>query len=164
MFYLDLFRALTDCQVRYLLVGGLAVNVYGVERATMDVDLMLALDQENLRRFLKAAARLGLTPLAPVPLADLADASKRQDWIDNKHMLAFALHASDPAAPTVDVLIAPAVDFEAAYPRRTEKLADTVSISLAAVDDLIALKRGSGRQRDLADVAALEQLRALGRL
>ena len=164
MFYLDLFRALDSQQVRYLLVGGLAVNVYGVERATMDIDLMLALDQDNLARFLKVAQLLGLTPVPPVPLTALADPAMRQDWIRNKHMQAFALRASDPAAPTVDLLIAPAVDFEAAYARRAERLAEDVRISLASVDDLIALKNSSGRQRDLADVVALEQLRGLGRL
>jgi hypothetical protein len=50
MFYLDLFRALNDHQVRYLLVGGLAMNLHGVPRMTMDVDLILAMDEANLER------------------------------------------------------------------------------------------------------------------
>jgi hypothetical protein len=49
MFYVELFRALERAQVRYLLVGGVAVNLHGAERLTMDVDIMLALDPENLR-------------------------------------------------------------------------------------------------------------------
>ncbi len=40
MFYLDLFKALEKHKVRYLLVGGLAMNLHGVPRATMDVDLV----------------------------------------------------------------------------------------------------------------------------
>jgi hypothetical protein len=40
MFYLDLFRSLNDHQVRYLLVGGLAMNLHGVPRMTMDVNLV----------------------------------------------------------------------------------------------------------------------------
>ncbi len=73
MFYLDLFRALDRDEVRYLLIGGLAINIHGVERATMDVDLMLALDAQNLARFLKTAESLALTPVLPVKLADLAN-------------------------------------------------------------------------------------------
>lgn len=46
MFYLDLFRALDRENVRYVLIGGLALNIHGVERATMDVNLMLAMDAE----------------------------------------------------------------------------------------------------------------------
>ncbi|CAG4885357.1 protein of unknown function [Georgfuchsia toluolica] len=55
MFYLDLFRALDQEQVRYLLIGGLALNIHGVERATMDIDLMLAMDSDNLKSFLRVA-------------------------------------------------------------------------------------------------------------
>ena len=44
MFYLNLFKALEKHKVQYLLVGGLAMNLHGVPRTTMDVDLVLALD------------------------------------------------------------------------------------------------------------------------
>ena len=65
MFYLDLFRALQKHEVRYVVVGGVAINLHGVERATMDADLVLAMDQANLQRFLKAASELALKPLLP---------------------------------------------------------------------------------------------------
>ncbi len=44
MFYLEVFRALEEHKVRYLLVGGLAMNLHGVPRMTMDIDLVIALD------------------------------------------------------------------------------------------------------------------------
>ena len=67
MFYLDLFRTLQEERVDYVVVGGLAINLHGVERATMDVDLVLAMDDANLRRFLGAAKKLKLEPSLPVP-------------------------------------------------------------------------------------------------
>jgi hypothetical protein len=79
VFYLELFRALQAHEVRYLVVGGLAVNLYGVERATMDVDLMLAMDTENLTRFIRAARGLGLTPVPPVQLESLAEEETRTE-------------------------------------------------------------------------------------
>lgn len=51
MFYLEVFRALEEHKVRYLLVGGLAMNLHGVPRMTMDIDLVIALDTKNLERF-----------------------------------------------------------------------------------------------------------------
>ena len=42
MFYVELFRRLEEAGVRYLVVGGVAVNLHGVNRLTHDVDLMLA--------------------------------------------------------------------------------------------------------------------------
>ncbi|MGE5466132.1 MAG: DUF6036 family nucleotidyltransferase [Ignavibacteria bacterium] len=158
MFYLDLFRALDTEKVRYLLVGGLALNIHGVERATMDVDLMLALDAENLRAFLQAANALALTPVQPIALADLTDPAKLQTWAEEKHMFAFALRAPDPMAPTLDVLIRPTIDFAGAWNRRIEKDLGVARVQLAGIDDLIAMKTGTGRSRDEADIEALRRI------
>ena len=68
MFYLELFRELQKHEVQYLVVGGIAINLHGVERATMDVDLVLAMDDGNLQRFLGAATNLELKPSLPVRL------------------------------------------------------------------------------------------------
>jgi len=162
MFYVDLFRALDRDEVRYLLIGGLAINIYGVERATMDIDLMLALDAANLQRFLRTAESLGLQPTLPVKLADLADQSRLRDWIDNKHMLAFALRPPVPSAPTVDILVQPKISFEEAHARRIEKDLGGFKLALASLDDLIALKTDTGRSHDESDIAALRRLRELG--
>ena len=162
MFYLDLFHALDRDEVRYLLVGGLAINIYGVERATMDVDLMLALDPDNLARFLATAASLGLKPVLPVELADLADEATRTNWVETRNMIAFALRPPDATAPTVDILIKPSVTFEDAYARRVQKEIGGFAVHLAALDDLIAMKSSTGRERDQCDAAALRRLRTLG--
>jgi hypothetical protein len=158
MFYLDLFRALEQHEVRYLLVGGLAMNLHGVPRMTMDVDLVLALDARNVEGFLRCAQSLGLKPQAPVPLAALADPGQRRQWIEQRHMIAFALTAPDPAAPTVDVLLAHPLDFDAAHARGIDRDAGGVTVHLASVDDLIALKSGTGRRQDADDVAHLRRL------
>ncbi len=162
MFYLDLFRTLESQNVRYLLIGGLALNIHGVERATMDVDLMLALDADNLAAFVQAARLLSLQPIMPVFLEDFADPDKRRKWIDEKHMLAFALRTGEISDPTVDILVAPTVDFAAAWERRVEKDLGSNRLCLASIDDLISLKTGTGRQRDEADIQALRRLRKLG--
>lgn len=47
MFYLDLFRELRKHEVQYLVVDGIAINLHGVVRATMDVDLVLAMDESQ---------------------------------------------------------------------------------------------------------------------
>jgi hypothetical protein len=161
MFYLDLFRALDRENVRYVLIGGLALNIHGVERATMDIDLMLALDAENIAAFCRAAEAMRIKPIMPVAMKDFADSATRQQWIDEKHMLAFALRPEDPGAPTVDVLVQPNVAFDGAWDRRIEKVLGDIPVRLAHIDDLIALKTGTGRQRDAADIAALERLKML---
>ena len=161
MFYLDLFSALDQEQVRYLLIGGLALNIHGVERATMDIDLMLAMDDDNLQAFLRAARQLQLKPAMPVQLEDLADPAQLKRWADEKHMLAFGLRPPEPSAPTLDILIQPKIDFGQAWQRRIEKIVGNRHVQLAHIDDLISLKTGTGRQRDQSDIAALERLKQL---
>lgn len=158
MFYLELFRALQEHEVRYLVVGGVAVNLHGIGRLTVDVDLMLALDALNLERFVTVALRFPLEPVMPVKLEDLADAAKVNEWIEKKGMLAFALRSSDPATPTVDILVKPVVPFEDAWARRVQRSVEGIAIFIAAIEDIIRLKTGTGRQKDEADIQALRQL------
>ena len=91
MFYLEFFKALEKESVRYLVVGGVAVNLHGAERMTSDVDLMLALDAENLNRFLIAVRPFGFKPIIPASLEQLLDPQTLDGWIREKNMLAFAL-------------------------------------------------------------------------
>jgi hypothetical protein len=159
MFYVELFRALEKEGVRYLVVGGVAVNLHGAERMTMDVDIMLAQDADNLRRFLAAIQPLGLRPANPlVTLEQFCDAATVEDWVTQKHLLAFQLRPASGSGPSVDILVKPAVPFEAAYARRVRMNAEDLEVSVAAAPDLIALKSGTGREIDRADIRALQRL------
>ena len=156
MFYLDLFRALQDERVDYVVIGGLAMNLHGVERATMDVDLVLAMDEANLRRFLSAAKRLDLKPLLPVPLEALCDATQLDTWVREKHLIAFSLHCISRNAPSVDIIVRPAVPFEDMHRNRIEKDIGGVRFQLASMEDLVTLKTGTGRKQDASDIEALK--------
>ena len=109
----------------------------------------------------EAARQLQLKPAMPVQLEDLADPAKLKRWADEKHMLAFGLRPPEPSAPTLDILIRPKIDFSKAWQRRIERIVGNHHVQLAHIDDLISLKTGTGRQRDQADIAALERLKQL---
>ena len=161
MLYLDLFQSLHDHQVRYLLVGGLAMNLHGVPRMTMDVDLVLVMDDANLDRFIACAESQGLVPTVPVTLKALKDPAQRQLWRDQKRMIAFGLQNNQARIPImVDILIAPAIDIEQAIARAVVRNLDGLPITLAGIDDMIALKRGTGRLQDESDIEHLERIRA----
>ena len=68
----DLLKMLADAKVEFVLVGGLAVALHGYQRATMDVDVVLAMDADNLRKFLSVAKASDLSPTIPVELDTLA--------------------------------------------------------------------------------------------
>lgn len=160
MIYLDLFRALQEHQVRYLLVGGLAMNLHGVPRMTMDVDLVLSMDDENLDRFIACANALSLTPTAPVSIQAIKDAKQRRFWIEQKHMVAFGLQNNQARIPImVDLLIAPPIELEAAYTRSLKRNLEDVEVCFASIEDMISLKHGTGRAQDESDITHLERIR-----
>jgi hypothetical protein len=162
MFYLDLFGALERHRVRYVVVGGLALNLHGVERATMDVDLAIALDPSNVEAAIDAFEELGLVPVAPVKIDEARDPVTLRRWRRDKNMVAFGLRPRKGVGPTVDFLIDPAVTFATLDANAISKAIGELRIPIASIDDLIALKRAAGRAIDLADIEALGRLRQLG--
>jgi len=73
-----LFSSLNRASIRYMVAGGIAVNLYGIERATADVDIILDLEKGNSLKFVKVAERLRLKPKIPVKLEDFIDSEKRK--------------------------------------------------------------------------------------
>src|ERR1700742_2494656 len=88
-----IFRALNEAKARYLVVGGVAVIAHGYVRLTKDLDLVLDLSTEFLRRSLFALQGLGYRPMIPAPLLDFADPELRRDWTENRNMKVLNLHS-----------------------------------------------------------------------
>ena len=72
----ELLQLLTDAGVDYVLVGGLAVQLHGYMRSTFDIDLVLAMNDDNLTRFIDVAKQHGLAPGIPVPIESLRNAEQ----------------------------------------------------------------------------------------
>lgn len=160
MFYLELFSALDRHKVDYLLIGGLAVSLHGVERATMDVDITVAMSPANLAALIETAKELKLTPVLPVPLESLSDIELLREWHAKRNLEAFALRTPELAGVTIDVLLFPPVDFAGMQQRAVEfDVAGTV-IKVVSVDDLIAMKTAVGRPIDISDVEHLQRIKA----
>ncbi len=161
MLYDDILRSLQDHDIRYLLVGGIAVNLYGFARATADLDLLLAMDDQNLLRFVGILQEGGWRPRVPVRLEQLADSESRHRWITEKHMQVFTV--VNPARPMeeLDILLESGIDFDAAFDRRQVLSAEGMEISLVSLEDLMVMKRQAGRERDYIDLKALEQIKQI---
>lgn len=160
MFYLDLFAALDRHKVDYLLIGGLAVSLHGVERATMDVDITVGMNPQNLHALIEVARELKLTPVLPVALDSIADVNLLRDWHENRHMEVFALRTPELAGVTIDVLLFPPVSFTDMLGHAVEFEVAGTPIKVVSIDDLIALKQAVGRPIDLSDVEHLQRIKA----
>jgi len=90
-----IFHQLNQAQVRYLVAGGIAVNIHGYQRMTTDLDLVIQLDSDNIIKAMKCLEGLGYSPLIPVSTCDFADAKIRKNWIENKNMQVLSLQSNN---------------------------------------------------------------------
>jgi hypothetical protein len=156
----QIFGALQGAEVRYLVVGGMAVIAHGYVRTTKDIDLVVALDPDNLRRALKALTDIGYRPKVPVAASDFADPVKREIWVREKGMVVFQLVSDRFRFEPLDIFVTEPFDFDAEYESAVWKqLNADVSVPIVGVRQLLEMKRAAARPQDLADIAELLSLR-----
>lgn len=159
MLYEEVFRAFEAAGIRYLVVGGIAVNLYGYARLTVGLDLMLDLSRDNLSHVVTALERLGYVPRTPVDARDVLSEEKRKAWRNEKGALVMTFH--DPKAPfrQIDIFLENPIDFEQAYQRPRWFELRGVRVPVASIDDLIRMKSRTGRPRDQEDLHHLEEIK-----
>jgi predicted nucleotidyltransferase len=156
--YLGIFRELNNKKIKYIVVGGMAVNFLGVPRATYDIDLLLYLEDKNLKKFLNLLKQWDFKPRVPVDIMDFADKKKRDDWIKNKNMKAFNLINPDWAIREIDIIIDTPVDYKKAIKSVKNIKFYNVVVPTISIDNLILMKSKSNRDQDKADIRNLRKL------
>lgn len=100
-----LFIELSSNNVRYLVCGGLAVNIYGIPRTTADIDLLVDFDEKNITEFERVLQNQNYKSVLPITLHSFIDKSKREEAINEKNLIAFSYFNAIKNLMSVDVLI-----------------------------------------------------------
>lgn len=137
----DFIKFLNEHKVRYLLVGGWAVGIYGNPRATKDIDFLIAIDDDNIQNLLKALKKFGSPTV-------------EKSVFQSKGNV-FRMGRSPIQIDIINE--ASGIIFEDCYKRRNVIKSDEIDISIISKEDLIKNKRASGRHRDLADIESFEE-------
>lgn len=139
----ELLSILGNYEVRYLVVGGYAVMRYTEPRFTKDLDILIAVDDENAQAVYAALAEFG------APLQGLSP----QDFAEEGY---FYQMGAPPLR--VDVLMSiPGVNFAEAWQNRESVILAGTEMHFMSKADLIKAKRASGRPQDLLDLEGLER-------
>jgi hypothetical protein len=146
-FYQEFLRSLNRYNVRYMIFGGFAVNVYGFSRVTEDLDIWIDPSSSNLEGFRKVVNNLGFPSEATVVsnfisgdsiMLRLADESFRVDIITKLNI-----------RKTFDESFTSSTTVEMPYGK----------IFFLGYDDLIDEKIRAKRPKDLIDVDQLRRIR-----
>lgn len=132
-------------EIRYVVIGGIAVIRHGVVRATKDVDVVLAPTGETQEALVGLAREWKATRQDGSPLPE-------RDLVAGR-----SIHLATPYG-LFDVLAEqrPPLSFEEIESRAEERQVDGTAAPICALADLVALKRLAGRPRDEVDLADLE--------
>lgn len=150
------FRALNEAGVRYLVAGGVAVNAHGYQRLTADLDLVLAMDRDNVLAALEALEAMGFAPTLPVPARAFADPGTREQWQEERNLQVFSLASSDTPGLAVDLFVRPPFPFDREYGRAMiAEIAPGLEVPFVALRPLIQMKERTGRPRDRDDAEHL---------
>src|SRR5829696_1113280 len=151
--------ALKEADVRYLIVGGLAVAAHGHGRATFHMDLVVQLQPENVKRAMAALESLGYKPTAPVAAKQLADPKLRESWIRDKNMVVFQMHSDQHRETRIDIFVREPFDFDIEYEQALiGEIFPGLETRFIRLETLIQMKEAAGREKDREDVRQLKLL------
>jgi hypothetical protein len=159
--YIPLFEALNQMQVRYVVVGGLATVLHGYARLTADIDLMVDLDVDELKKGIDALTKYGMIPRLPVDPYEFAEPDIRRHWIEDKNMRVFSMWNPDEPLVSVDLFVEHPIGFDSIWSQSEVVELGSISVRIASIPDLIALKRLANRPQDLIDIEKLLEIQSI---
>lgn len=147
----QLLQHLAAANVEFVVVGGLAVNAWGVVRGTKDVDVVVDPDIENLKRVTGVAVAAG------------GHVQQGEAFLGTPISIASALSSGEQVAietglGRLDIVqgLDGVPSYEELRSRASEAEILGVTVAVCSLDDLKTMKRAAGRTRDLADLEDLE--------
>ncbi len=146
----DLLAALNAAGVRYLLVGGQAMRLYGMPRFSMDWDFFIPpRDEENLKRLNEILEEELDLPIVPL-------GARGENFIQTYQTRwgVLQFHLGLPGVPRFD---------EAEKRLTVRNSEDGTPVKCLSGLDLLAAKRAAGRPQDQPDIVFLEELQRFGK-
>lgn len=160
--FFELLRVLCEHEVEFVVIGGLAVNLHGYERATKDVDIVPEQSEDNLGRLWAALTELRASPKE---LIDFRPEEMPVDFSLRGLIDGGGNWVLETTLGRVDVM-----QWVKGVDRYEELRAGAIReelpeighpIWIAGLEDLITMKQEAGRDLDLIDITALRMAHGL---
>jgi len=152
----SILHTLNHNQIKYIIAGGVAVNIHGYQRLTQDLDIVIELIPENIINTLTTLEELGYQPAVPITKAQFADENIRTEWIELKNMEVLSLISERFPETTLDIFITEPFNFDSEYQNSNKVQLDSkLMVHVISIPTLIKMKKKAGRDRDKDDIQHL---------
>jgi len=150
MFLLELCQSLDEYKINYAIVGGYAVALHGAVRGTVDIDLVVKWQLDQLIKIEQSMQKLGLVSRLPITAEDLF--AFKDEYVKNRNLIAWNFYHPNDASKQIDVII----NYKLKNQKLVEKTINSQTIKILNRADLIKMKQSSNRPQDLEDIKALK--------
>lgn len=152
VFLEKVISALNKRNIPYAVAGGYAVAFHGAVRGTVDIDIIVGIDEVTLVAVEEAMKTLGLVSRIPVTAKELS--LFREEYIKNKNLKVWSFVNPSWPVDVVDIMIL----YNLKEFKTIKKKTAFGEISIVSLEDLIKMKEQAGRPQDLADIEALRKI------
>lgn len=139
----DFLRLLSECEVKYLLVGGYAVALYGYVRYTSDMDIWILTSPENATKVVATLEEFGI-----LDAGELWEVFQKEKRVVGMGIPPYKIEV----ITSID-----GVSFQECYAKRQVVEVEDIQVSLLSLEDLRKNKLASGRHKDLNDLEHLPE-------
>ena len=144
--HIEVLNLLVKYEVKFLLIGGYAVNYYGYTRTTGDMDLWIEPSNENKTNIILALANLELDP------DDLVELGKE----DFTQHVVFSIGIMPQKVDFITKVNF--VEFSEAYSNARDVEMDGIHFKIVQYRDLVLMKFNTGRLKDKDDIEKLQNI------
>lgn len=137
----DFLQLLNGHRVEYLLVGGYAVGYHGYPRATVDLDIWVAVTPTNARKLVEVFKEFGFA----------VNELKEELFLQANKII----RIGEPPLRIEVMTSVSGVDFDACYQKRIVETVDGAQVNFINLENLKLNKRAAGRHKDLNDLENL---------
>lgn len=156
--YGEVFLALNKAKIEYAICGGLAVVLYGYVRLTMDLDLIVSLEKENLEKLYNTLTKLNYKPQIPIKKEEFIQKEMLEKLAEEKNMKVVSFYNPKEPLSVIDIGVNLPKISEILKKKKRIKI-DGFTVPIILIDDLIKMKEDLARPRDLTDVENLKKIR-----
>lgn len=156
--YENELRTLNAANIDYVVCGGAAVVLFGYPRFTADLDLIVGLEKENLRKLYDVLIRLGYRLKIPIKKEEFVQKDNLAKFAKEKNMKVVSFYNTKDPAELIDIGVNLPNITEILRRKKYIKVGN-FKIPIISINDLIKMKTEVGRPQDLTDVEKLKKIK-----
>jgi Nucleotidyl transferase AbiEii toxin, Type IV TA system len=155
---IEILCVLVDKGVQFVVAGGTAILLHGIQRMTLDLDIAVSPDRTNLLRFISTLNQLKFVPRAPVPAETILNRERVEMLIREKNALVFTFWCPGDPYKQIDMFLTRENSFDGLVSDARKLTVCGRTVLVASRRKLIEMKRRVEpiREQDLSDIQALQ--------